>query len=121
VENVLAGFHSQWFFFILADVGGLLLLHAARAFALRWWIAATLLCASYLCMASGVFGVAAGAGLCLAQWMLGRRSGAREVVAILVLAAIAVALLLDIPTLPYHQALKADSVGSFVTALLKIG
>jgi hypothetical protein len=112
-ENVLAGFHSAWYFVILASLVGLILLPNATAFTTRWWIATLLLCASYFCMASGAATLAAAIALCVVQLAVGRRSGLGELLAIAVLAAPFVWLMLNVPSLPGHAPLKAHSTEEF--------
>jgi hypothetical protein len=115
-ENILAGFHSAWYFLILFSLTGLFVLHNATAFSSRWWTALLLLCLSYLSMAGGALTMSAAAALCLAQIIAGRRSSMKEWIALIIISALSALLIIDIPALSYHQALSAQSLIDFVRA-----
>lgn len=119
-ENILNGLHSMWFFLILASLVGLIILHGAGAFTARWWIATLLLCTSYFCMAGGALTLVAASVLCVVQLAAGRRSGIGELLAIAVFAALCVGFILEIPAPAGHIALKAQSIGQFLWAVVQI-
>jgi len=119
-ENTLAGFNSQWYFLLLFTVSGLVVIIDAAAFALRWWLAALLLILSYFCMAGGTLTVAAAFAVGVVQFIVGRRSGLRELLALAILAGLTVVMAYYTPVLAYHAPLKAHSVGQFIQALMGI-
>jgi hypothetical protein len=119
-ENTLAGFNSQWYFLLLFTVSGLVLIIDAAAFAPRWWLAVLLLILSYFCMAGGALTVVAAFAVGVVQFVVGRRSGLRELLALAILAGLTVAMVLYTPVLSHHAPLKAHSVGQFLQALMGI-
>ena len=119
-ENTLAGFNSQWYFLLLFTVSGLAVIIDAAAFALRWWLAVLLLNLSYFCMAGGTLTVAAAFAVGMVQFVVGRRSGLRELLALAILAGLTVAMVHYTPVVAGHAPLKAHSVGHFLQALMGI-
>lgn len=119
-ENTLAGFNSQWYFMLLFSIAGLVVVTDAAAFTPRWWLAALLLILSYFSMAGGALTIAAAFAIGVVQFIVGRRSGLRELLALAILAALTVAIVLYIPVLAHHVPIKAHSVGQFLQALLEI-
>jgi hypothetical protein len=119
-ENTLAGFNSQWYFLLLFSIAGLVIIIDAAAFTPRWWLAALLLIVSYFCMAGGALTVAAAFAVCVVQFVVGRRSGLGELLALAILAAVTAAMVRYIPVLEHHAPLKAHSIGQFVRSLLQI-
>jgi len=87
----------------------------------RWWSATLLLCASYFCMAGGALTVAAASALCVVQFAVGRRSGAKELLALAMITALCLWFILDIPAIPAHRPLRAQSIGEFFWAMVQIG
>jgi hypothetical protein len=119
-ENTLAGFHSSWYFLLLFSIAGLVTIVDAAALTLRWWLAMLLLIASYFCMAGGLLTVAAAFAVCVVQFVVGRRSGLVELLALAVLGAVTAAMVRSIPVVEIHAPLRAHSIGQFVRALLQI-
>jgi hypothetical protein len=119
-ENTLAGFNSQWYFLLLFTVSGLVVIIDAAAFALRWWLAVLLLILSYFCMAGGTLTVAAAFAVGVVQFIVGRRSGLRELLALAILAGLTVVMAHYTPVVAGHAPLKAHSVGQFLQALMGI-
>lgn len=119
-DNTLSGFHSQWYFLLLFSIAGLAVVIDAVAFTARWWLAALLLILSYFSMSAGVLAMAAAFAVGTVQFVVRRRSGARELLALTILAAVTVAMALYIPALTHHVPYKANSVGQYLHALLEI-
>lgn len=119
-ENTLAGFQSQWYFVLLFSIAGLLAIIEATAFTPRWWTALLLLLISYFSLASGALTVAAAIAVCVMQFIAGRRSGPRELLALAILAAVMVAMVLYTPVIAGHSPLKAHSIEQFLRALMEI-
>jgi hypothetical protein len=119
-ENTLAGFHSAWHFLLLFSISGIVVISDAEAFRPRWWLAALLLILSYFSIAGGALTVAAAFAISMVQFVAGRRSGLRELLALAILATIMVVMVLNTPVIAYHGPLKAHSVGQFLQALLAI-
>jgi hypothetical protein len=94
--------------------------HDAAAFTPRWWLAVLLLILSYFCMAGGVLTVAAAFAVGVVQFVVGRRSGLRELLALAILAGLTVVMVLYTPVVAAHAPLKAHSVGQFLRALIEI-
>ncbi len=120
-ENVLAGIASHWYFFMLASVTGLFLLHNSTAFAARWWMAVLLIGASYFCMAGGALTFLAATALCATQFAVRRRSGTKELLALAILTVLCVGCFIYIPLIPGHKSLQAQSIGQFIRAMMHIG
>ena len=119
-ENTLEGFNSQWYFFLLASISGLLAIVAAPAFGRRWVAGFLLLALSYFCTAAGALSMGAAFAICLEQFAAGSRRRPREILALALLALTTAAMLHDIPALAYHAALKAQSIGEFLRAAVQI-
>jgi hypothetical protein len=119
-ENTLAGFNSQWYFMLFFSMSGLLAVTAAAAFTPRWWIGTSLLLVSCFSMAGGVLTMAAAFAICTVQFFVKRRSSARELLALAILAAVTVAMLRDTLGLANNAPLKPHSVGQFFGALMEI-
>jgi hypothetical protein len=119
-ENTLAGFNSQWYFLLLFSFAGLVVIIDAIAFTPRWWLAAMLLIFSYFSMAGGALTVAAAFAVGAVQFVVGRRSGLRELFALAILVAVTFAMVLNTPLVSENSPLEAHSVGQFFQALLKI-
>ena len=71
-------------------------------------------------MAAGALTVAAGFAVGVVQFVAGRRSGLRELLALAILAAVTIAMVLYTPVLAHHAQFKAHSFGQFLQALLEI-
>jgi len=119
--NTLSGFNSQWYFMQAFSIAGLLAIIAAGAFALRWWIALALLVLSYFSMAGGAATAAAAFAICALQLAVGRRSGARELLALAILAALTLAMAYYVPTAEGPDApAKTQSIGDFMRGWLEV-
>jgi hypothetical protein len=119
-ENTLAGFNSQWYFLILFSIAGLATIIDATAFSPRWWLAALLVVLSYFSMAAGVVTAAVVFAICGVQFMLGCRSGRRELLALALLAAATAAMVRYTPVSPGQAAYHAHSVRQFIGALIAV-
>lgn len=119
-ENTLMGLNSHFYFLFLFTVFGLVVIIDAAAFAPRWWLAVLRLILSYFCVASGALTVAAEFAVGVVQFVVGRRSGLRELLALAILAGLTVAMVHYTPTVADHAPLKAHSVGHFLQALMGI-
>ena len=119
-ESTLNGFNSQWYFMLLFGLAGLMAIVDAVAFSPRWWMAVLFVVVGYFGMAGGALAAAAAFVACALQVALGRRSGAKELAALGVLAALTAAMIAGTPVLPDPLPYRAQSAGQFVQALLKI-
>ncbi|HEY1473841.1 MAG TPA: hypothetical protein VGF53_07130 [Pseudolabrys sp.] len=119
-QSTLSSFHSQWYFLLLFSLGGLLVIVDAAALTPRWWLAVLLLILSYFSMAGGVLTAAAAFAVAALQFIVGRRSGLRELLALAILASVTVAMVLAIPATAAHAAYKPSSFGQYFQALLEI-
>lgn len=117
-ENTLAGFQSQFYLLLLVTFAALAAFHGQAAFASRWWLGLGLALASYLCMAGGALTLAPVIAVGGLQVALGQRRGAREYIALALMAALTLAMLRDVPALDYHAGLKAHSISAFLTGLV---
>ena len=95
--NTLAGFSSSWYFMLLFSIAGLVVIIDAAAFTPRWWLAALLLILSYFSIAGGALTVAAAFAIGMVQFVVGRRSGPRELLALAILATVTVAMVIKHP------------------------
>lgn len=119
--NTLAGFNSQWYFLLLFSIAGLVVIIDAAAFTPRWWLAALLLILSFFSMAAGALSMTAAFAVGVVQFIAGRRSGLRELLALAVLATVTIAMVLYTPVPARHAQFEAaQSVGQFLQALLEI-
>jgi hypothetical protein len=116
----LDGFNVQYYFLELFGIAALIVIVGARAFAPRWWLAVLLLPGGYLSLAGGVTTVIASFAICLVQTVTAARRGVRELTALAPLAALAAAMLLDIPRLAGHNICQTHSVGQFLLACIEI-
>jgi hypothetical protein len=119
-ENTLAGFHSAWHFLLLFSISGLVVISDAEALTPRWWLAVLLLILSYFSIAGGALTMAAAFAVGMVQFVVGRRSGLRELLALAILVAVTVVMVLNTPVIALHAPLKAHSVAQFLQALLAI-
>jgi hypothetical protein len=119
-ESTLAGFHSQWYFMLLFSIAGLLAIVHAAAFTPRWWLALLLGLLGYFSMAPGMLAVVAGFSTCAVQFVVGRRSGPRELAALAVFAAATIVMAVYTPVIADNAWLKAHSIGQFLGAVIAI-
>lgn len=116
-ENTLSGFQAQFYFVLLFSVICLWLTVLAAPLSLRWWAGVAFALLAFLSLASGVFALAAAAGVGIVLYVLGMRRSRAQIIAVvilLVLFGIGVALT---PSNPGHESLKAGSPQQFVEAL----
>lgn len=119
-ESTLAGFQSPWYFMLLFSIAGLYAIIDATAFTPHWWTALLLLLISYFSLASGALTVAAAFATCVVQFVVGRRSSLKELLALAILAALTAVTVLYTPQLPGHAPLKAHSIEQFLRAFMEI-
>jgi hypothetical protein len=118
-ESTLAGFHSQWYFMLLFSIAGLYAIIDATAFTARWWLA-MLLVTSYFSLAAGTLAAAAAFAVCVLQFVIGRRSGRSELLALAILAAVAAVMVLYTPVIAGHGPLRAHSIEQFLRSFMEI-
>jgi hypothetical protein len=118
--NALCGFQSQFYFLILFSVIALMLLSECPAFSGRWWLGTLVGIAAHFSMASGALAILAAAAISLMQLAFWQRRGIREWAAASIHFALALAMLWDIPSLPDHGTLKAQSIQQFLAALVMV-
>jgi hypothetical protein len=118
--TTLDGFNGQYYFLLLFSIAGIVCIVGARAFTPWWWIAALFILCSYFSMAGGVAAAMAAFSICAAQMAIGLRRGLRELSALVIIAAMAVAMVLYIPRLGGPAPYQAHSAGQFLQALIEI-
>ncbi|MEP9366142.1 hypothetical protein [Xanthobacter sp. VNH20] len=119
-ENVLAGFQSQFYFVLLFSIISLALFCVAQAFDLRWGLGVLFSILAYFSMSAGGCTLVIAAIITAAQTATGSRKGVREWGGAAVLFVSGAVLLALVPQLPYHEPLKAHSIGQFFRALQEI-
>ena len=119
-ENVLLGFQSAFYFFLLFSLPALWLTTAFRAGSAAWWL-------GWLCALCGLFTAAGGivmpaiiVGVTVLKMLNGPRQW-RELFFTLPPAAIVLALgvLTKSPPLAHHEALKATTLRTFLSAFCR--
>lgn len=116
-ENTLSGFQAQFYFVLLFSVVCLWLAVLAAPLSPRWWAGVAFAVLAFLSLASGVFALAAAAGIGVVQYVLGmRRSRAQVIAAVILLLLFGIGVALT-PSNPGHEVLKAGSLQQFVEAL----
>jgi hypothetical protein len=120
-ENTLTGFQLQFYLLILLAPVSLMLLAPSAAFSARWWLGTAVGLASYFSIAAGAFTLPAFIALALAQLTCGHRRGRAEIAGLLLHAALAALLVLDVPAIPGHAGLKAQSAAEWIAAVLALG
>lgn len=109
-ENTLWGFQITFYLLLLFGILSVAFLFDAPAWSARWWLGTLFGVASCLNAASGALTLAAPIAVAAAQIVLGRRRGARELVAIALHAALVAVMIADIPSLAHHATMTARSV-----------
>ena len=89
-SNTLSAFQVQFYALVLLVLLSLYFLHDAPAWSTAWWVGTAFGILSYFTSASGALTLSAFVALALLQLALGRRSGIREILAILVHIAITI-------------------------------
>jgi hypothetical protein len=120
-ENVLAGFQSPFYLLLLFSILALRGFANAEAFAMRWWISVGYMVCAFFSLASGALTGLAATIVAVLQIMGGSRQGLKEYMAAAMLLIISVVMMVSIPHIDAHDALKAHSVrellNAFVTCL----
>lgn len=119
-ENTLAGFQSPFYFLLLLSVIFLRAMSVYKTYSKGWWwgLAAGFLCP--LTLASGAITLFAGA-VTLIFRRLGTEGRTQVSISAIVLLMLAAAVSIGTtPTIPAHTALKAQSVGQFLSAFVKV-
>jgi len=119
-ENSLGGFQSQFYLLLLFAVACHAMLYDAAVFSLKWLIGIALAVGSFFSLASGALTLLSVAALFTCQLVLGKRAGAKEVIGIVLVAALAVQLLLSVPTVTGHDALRAKTSVEFLTSFFRV-
>lgn len=118
-ENLMAGFQSQFYFLLIFSIVALGGFSGASAFSLGWFASLACALAAFYSMASGaLIGLAAFCIVAL-QMLTGVRKGAREYLAAALLLGMSAVMIVHVPHLDGHEALKAHSIWEFLTALRK--
>lgn len=120
-ENTLAGFQSQFYLVLLFTISSIYVFIDCRALSPRWWIGFLLALAAYFSLASGFFTIVAIIVMVAAQMLLGTRARSlREWAGLAILGVLALIAFLGVPQLPWHEPLKAHSLGAFLSAMFRI-
>ena len=118
-HNVIAGFNSQQFFLIGLSFGAIACLPASRPWSRRWWLGAACMALAMVSMASGFLAAAIVLGLTLLL-LVRRELSLSSAAPTLLLAAVLVAIgCLTRVAVPYHESMKAHSIGEFTATLLQ--
>jgi hypothetical protein len=118
-ENTLAGFQSQFYFLLLFSFVFLWAMSAYQTGSGLWWLGVLCGVLSWLSLASGATTLLAGAAILLIRRYLGKE---REIVAlwpVLLLVVMALAAVAITPSIAWHVALKARSLGQFIESLAR--
>jgi hypothetical protein len=115
-ENTLSGFQAQFYLLLLFSVVCLWLAVLAEPLSFRWWGGVVFAVLAYLSLASGVFALAAAAGVGMILFALGVRRSRGQVIAIVILLALFAVGVALTPVNPGHESLKAASLLQFVEA-----
>jgi len=119
-ENTLAGFQSQFYFVLLFSIASLWLTVIRPPLSIGWW--GGIICAifAFLSLASGIFALAASACTGLVIYIAGLRKSFKQLVAVMILAAMFILGFVLTPSLEYHASYKAASFSQFLDALIAI-
>ena len=115
-ENTLQGFQSQFYLLEWAAFATCLLCVPGRPLSGRWWLGWAVGLVGLGTMSSGFFGPAAALAVLLLRAVLERRAGPGELAAGLLLAVLCAAGLSLLVTVPGHEALKAHTLGQWLSA-----
>lgn len=116
-QNVLYGFHSQYYFLILLGSTGLFLLCTSAAWTLRWCVGTLLAAASYLTVAPGALTLVAFLALAVLQLIVGQRRGPAELAGLAAQVILVVIMIADIPRPEHHAVAKPTTLMEFFDAL----
>ena len=118
-HNVIAGFNSQQFFLIGLSFGAIACLPGAPPGSRRWCLGAACMALAMVSMASGFLAAAIVLGLTLLL-LVRRELSLSSAAPTLLLAAVLVAIgCLTRVAVPYHELMKAHSVGEFAATLFQ--
>lgn len=116
-ENTLAGFQSMFYTVLLFSLTSIWLTVTTAPLSRRWWLG--ILCAilAFLSLASGVFAMAAAAGVGALIYALGLRRTRRQLLAVVILTLLFFIGVALTPVVPGHAVFRAMSVVQFFDAL----
>jgi hypothetical protein len=119
-DNSLMGFETHFYLLVMLGPLALFLLYDVAAWSARWWLGTSVAVAAYFTLASGAFTLLAFVGLAVIQLALGRRAGLREWLGVALHVVLAAILIHDVPRIPEHEPLRAQSAGAFIEALAAV-
>ncbi|WP_410209784.1 hypothetical protein [Aquirhabdus sp.] len=119
-ENTLAGFQAQFYFVLFFSISTLWLTITKPPFSKNWWIGLISGGFAYFSLASGVFAIAAAAGVGIIVFLLKLRRDSSQLFAILMFMIIFTVGVCYTPLVPNHVLLKAHSPEQFFRALFTI-
>jgi hypothetical protein len=119
VENLLIGFQSQFYFFMLFSFVFLWAVATQPALSRHWWLGQLCGLLGVLSLASGEVTLAAGAGLVIVRVVRLRRFTVVDAAQVVVWLAVVVLLLHNTPVAAYEQAMRAQAPLPFFIALLR--
>jgi hypothetical protein len=117
-ENTLSGFQSMFYFVFLFSVLSIWLTTMKTPLSAGWWLGLGGGLLAFVSLASGIFALAASAALGFVFFVSGIRRGAKQLLAVVILASLFILGAIATPTLAHHATLKASSVREFVDALV---
>jgi hypothetical protein len=115
--NSLSAFQTQFYLLVLLGPLALFLLYDAAAWSARWWLGTLVALVGYFSIASGALTLPAFIGLAVIQLILGVRAGRNEWLGVGLHVVFAAALIYDVPRIPEHAELRAQSALDFIDAL----
>jgi len=119
-ENTLAGFQAQFYFVLFFSIATLWLTITKPPFSRDWWIGLLSGGFAYFSLASGVFAIAAAAGVGIILFLLKLRRNSSQLFAILMFMIFFILGVWYTPLVPNHILLKAHSPEEFFSALFTI-
>ncbi|CAM3037312.1 hypothetical protein [Rariglobus hedericola] len=119
-ENTLWGFQSQFYLVVLWGLIGIGCCWRNPTLSRGWWVGVIVFCLGPISMAGGVFAPAVTCGLIAMRLFQNRSEWVRQGIGLLVLGAVTAAGLLMIHHVSAHSVLKAQNIGHFFSALLKV-
>ncbi len=119
-ENTLAGFQSQFYFVFLFSVATIWFVLSGSPLSRNWWLG--ILCSffAFFSLASGIFAIAAAAGVSMMFYVTGINRSIKQLAAIIILTGLLILGLIFTPTLEHHAVLKATSFSHFTSAMVSI-
>lgn len=126
-ENTLAGFQSQFYFYLLFGFASLWFLTSTRSLSLAWWVGVVCAILSFLSLSSGALMPAAAATVGFLLFWFGRseksiptESSIKQLLSVFILAGLFVTGAIMTPSLAGHAYLKAGSFSQFFAALIAV-